>query len=81
MVILLIVIYACCGCDFSKCLTFLKKRFGLSKVSVIHGPCLSAWVFAGPSRNQLARVIIVNTTSLYLLFTFVGCANPLSGII
>ena len=81
VIILLIVINAGYGGGFSNCPTILAERFGLSKVSAIHGLCLSAWGFAGLSGNQLATAILVNTGSLDLLFTIVGAAYLLSLII
>ena len=64
----------------------LHDRYGMDKVSTIHGVVLSAWAFAGLTGNQLAkivtelptsyspRIIIVCSLILYLIGSYF-CTN------
>ena len=57
-VILLCVINAGYGGGFSTLPTLLFSKFGMEKISTIHGFALSAWAWAGMSGNQLTNLII-----------------------
>ena len=55
---MLCVINAGYGGGFSTLPTLLQSKFGMEKISTIHGMTLSAWAFAGLSGNQLSNLII-----------------------
>ena len=57
-VIMLCVINAGYGGGFSTLPTLLYSKFGMEKISTIHGFALSAWAWAGLSGNQLTNLII-----------------------
>lgn len=57
-VIMLCVINAGYGGGFSTLPTLLYSKFGMDKISTIHGFALSAWAWAGLSGNQLTNLII-----------------------
>ena len=56
--LMLCVITAGYGGGFSTLPTLLQSKFGMEKISTIHGMTLSAWAFAGLSGNQLSNLII-----------------------
>ena len=70
IVILLCVINAGYGGGFSTLPTLLQSKFGMEKISTIHGFVLSAWAWAGLSGNQLSNLII-NGMSLSYEYLFV----------
>jgi OFA family oxalate/formate antiporter-like MFS transporter len=56
----LCIINAGYGGGFSTLPTLLQSKFGMNKISTIHGLALSAWAFAGLSGNQLSKFILDN---------------------
>ena len=70
IVILLCVINAGYGGGFSTLPTLLQSKFGMEKISTIHGFVLSAWAWAGLSGNQLSNLII-NRMNLSYEYLFV----------
>ena len=56
--IMLCVVNAGYGGGFSTLPTLLQSKFGMDKISMIHGFALSAWAWAGLSGNQLSNLII-----------------------
>ena len=58
VVVMLCVINAGYGGGFSTLPTLLQSKFGMEKISTIHGLALSAWAWAGLSGNQLSNLII-----------------------
>lgn len=58
VVVVLCVINAGYGGGFSTLPTLLQTKFGMQKISTIHGLALSAWAWAGLSGNQLSNLII-----------------------
>lgn len=58
VVFLLCVINAGYGGGFSTLPTLLQSKFGMERISTIHGFVLSAWAWAGLSGNQLSDFII-----------------------
>lgn len=58
IVLMLCVINAGYGGGFSTLPTLLQSKFGMEKISTIHGLALSAWAWAGLSGNQLSNLII-----------------------
>ena len=58
IVLMLCVINAGYGGGFSTLPTLLQSKFGMEKISTIHGLALSAWAWAGLSGNQLSHLII-----------------------
>ena len=55
---MLCVINAGYGGGFSTLPTLLQSKFGMNKISTIHGLALSAWAWAGLSGNQLSNLVI-----------------------
>ena len=70
IVILLCIINAGYGGGFSTLPTLLQSKFGMDKISTIHGLALSAWALAGLSGNQLSNEII-NKMNLSYEYLFV----------
>lgn len=70
IIILLCVINAGYGGGFSTLPTLLQSKFGMEKISTIHGFALSAWAWAGLSGNQLSNLII-NRMNLSYEYLFV----------
>jgi len=58
IVIMLCLINAGYGGGFSTLPTLLQSKFGMDKISTIHGFALSAWAWAGLSGNQLSNLLI-----------------------
>ena len=82
MIIMLCVINAGYGGGFSTLPTLLQSKFGMEKISTIHGLALSAWAWAGLSGNQLSNLIINQMQYSYnVLFVILGCLYTLSFII
>lgn len=55
---MLCIVNAGYGGGFSTLPTLLQNKFGMGKISTIHGLTLSAWAFAGLSGNQISNLII-----------------------
>lgn len=55
---MLCIINAGYGGGFSTLPTLLQSRFGMEKISTIHGLALSAWAWAGLSGNQISNLVI-----------------------
>lgn len=82
MIIMLCVINAGYGGGFSTLPTLLQSKFGMEKISTIHGLALSAWAWAGLSGNQLSNLVINQMQYSYnVLFVILGCLYTLSFII
>lgn len=82
IVILLCMINAGYGGGFSTLPTLLQSKFGMEKISTIHGFALSAWAWAGLSGNQLSNLIINNMGLTYIhLFIVLGILYFISFII
>lgn len=56
--LMLCVINAGYGGGFSTLPTLLQSKFGMEKISTIHGLTLSAWAIAGLTGNQISNLII-----------------------
>ena len=54
----LCIVNAGYGGGFSTLPTLLESKFGMKRISMIHGFALSAWGWAGLSGNQLSNVIL-----------------------
>ena len=63
MIILLLVINAGYGGGFSTLPALLSERFGMKKISKIHGLALSAWAIAGLTGNNMSELILGATGS------------------
>ena len=73
VVVMLMVINAGYGGGFSTLPTLLQSKFGMEKISTIHGLALSAWAWAGLSGNQLSN-LLVNTLGLDYVVLFIVLA-------
>ena len=58
------IINAGYGGGFSTLPALLSERFGMKKISQIHGLALSAWAVAGITGNNTSEIIL-NATSNY----------------
>ncbi|KFJ05127.1 major facilitator superfamily permease [Bifidobacterium tsurumiense] len=68
VVAMLLVINAGYGGGFSTLPALLSSRFGMQKISGIHGIALSAWAFAGLTGNQITATVLNATGSYNLVF-------------
>lgn len=58
VIVLLCVVNAGYGGGFSTLPILLSNKFGMEKISTIHGFALSAWAWAGLSGNQLSNLLL-----------------------
>ena len=58
IVVMLCIINSGYGGGFSTLPTFLESKFGMKRISMIHGFALSAWGWAGLSGNQLSNFVL-----------------------
>lgn len=58
IVVMLCIINSGYGGGFSTLPTFLESKFGMNRISMIHGFALSAWGWAGLSGNQLSNLVL-----------------------
>ena len=65
VVALLIVVNLGYGGGFSTLPALLSSRFGMDKISKIHGIALSAWAVAGITGNNMSEVILKATNRTY----------------
>ncbi len=63
-IVYLLVVNAGYGGGFSTLPALLSERFGMTKISQIHGLALSAWAVAGLTGNNTSEIIL-NTTGNY----------------
>ena len=82
VVLLLIVINAGYGGGFSTLPALLSERYGMDKISKIHGLSLSAWAIAGLTGNNMSEIILklsnnnynyilISTLMLYVVATLI----------
>ena len=64
-IILLIVINAGYGGGFSTLPALLSERYGMDKISKIHGLALSAWAIAGLTGNNMSEIILKLSNNNY----------------
>ena len=67
----LLIVNAGYGGGFSTLPALLSERFGMKKISQIHGLALSAWAIAGLTGNNTSELIL-NTTENYNYIIAVG---------
>lgn len=77
----LLIINAGYGGGFSTLPALLSERFGMKKISQIHGLALSAWAIAGLTGNNTSEIILNSTnsyntvilvaTALYIISLFI----------
>ncbi len=60
---LLFTVNAGYGGGFSNLPTLLSDVYGMGNISSLHGIALSAWAFAGLTGNQVAQLIVSNSSS------------------
>ena len=74
VILLLVIVNLGYGGGFSTLPALLSSRFGMKKISKIHGISLSAWAIAGITGNNMSELILNLTNRRYdyiLLFTFI----------
>ena len=86
VIVMLMVINAGYGGGFSTLPTLLQSKFGMEKISMIHGLALSAWAWAGLSGNQLSNFIINTlgfdyTVLIWVLYVLYGVSLCITGSI
>ena len=65
VIALLIIVNAGYGGGFSTLPALLSSRFGMDKISKIHGLSLSAWAVAGITGNNMSELILSLTNRTY----------------
>lgn len=63
VITLIFLVNAGYGGGFSNLPTLLSDQYGMSSISAIHGITLSAWAFAGLTGNQVATLIVNNSSN------------------
>ena len=69
----LLVINVGYGGGFSTLPALLSERFGMQKISQIHGLALSAWAVAGLTGNNMSEIVLRHTGN-YQMVIFIGAA-------
>ena len=64
-ILLLIIVNLGYGGGFSTLPALLSERFGMEKISSIHGLALSAWGFAGLTGNNMSELILSLSNKTY----------------
>lgn len=67
----LLIVNAGYGGGFSTLPALLSERFGMKKISQIHGLALSAWAIAGLTGNNTSEIILSNTNN-YNMVVIIG---------
>lgn len=65
VILLLVIVNLGYGGGFSTLPALLSSRFGMEKISKIHGLALSAWAFAGITGNNMSEIILNHTNRTY----------------
>ncbi len=65
VILLLIIVNLGYGGGFSTLPALLSERFGMDKISKIHGLALSAWAIAGLTGNNMSELILNLTNHTY----------------
>lgn len=65
VIALLIIVNLGYGGGFSTLPALLSSRFGMEKISKIHGLALSAWAIAGITGNNMSELILASTNRTY----------------
>lgn len=65
VIALLIIVNLGYGGGFSTLPALLSSRFGMEKISKIHGLALSAWAIAGLTGNNMSEIILKHTGRTY----------------
>jgi len=64
-ILLLVIVNSGYGGGFSTLPALLSERFGMEKISSIHGLALSAWAIAGLTGNNMSELILNLTNRTY----------------
>ena len=64
-ILLLVIVNAGYGGGFSTLPALLSERFGMDKISSLHGLALSAWGIAGLTGNNMSELILNLTNRTY----------------
>ena len=65
VILLLVIINLGYGGGFSTLPALLSERFGMDKISKIHGLALSAWAVAGLTGNNMSELILNLSNNKY----------------
>jgi OFA family oxalate/formate antiporter-like MFS transporter len=65
VIALLLIVNLGYGGGFSTLPALLSERFGMDRISKIHGLALSAWAIAGLTGNNMSELILKNTNNNY----------------
>ena len=74
VVLLLVIVNLGYGGGFSTLPALLSSRFGMEKISKIHGLSLSAWAVAGLTGNNMSAIILKHTGEKYDYILFATLA-------
>lgn len=66
VILMLCIVNMGYGGGFSTLPTLLQSKFGMDRISTIHGFALSAWAWAGLSGNQLSNLILNKLGGTYV---------------
>lgn len=80
VIFLLIVINAGYGGGFATLPALLSQRFGMKKVSQIHGLTLTAWAVAGLTGNNLSEIILEKTDGYTLVLVTICVLYVVGGL-
>lgn len=72
VIVYLLIINAGYGGGFSTLPALLSERFGMQKISQIHGLALSAWAVAGITGNNSSEIILNITSGNYQIILIVS---------
>lgn len=81
VIILLLVINAGYGGGFATLPALLSQRFGMQKVSQIHGLTLTAWAVAGLTGNNMSEIILGYTNSYNFVLITIAVLYAISGVV
>ena len=74
VILLLVIVNLGYGGGFSTLPALLSSRFGMDKISKIHGLSLSAWAVAGLTGNNMSAIILKHTGDRYDYILFATLA-------
>ena len=74
VILLLVIVNLGYGGGFSTLPALLSSRFGMEKISKIHGLSLSAWAVAGLTGNNMSAIILKHTGEKYDYILFATLA-------
>ena len=81
VILLLVIVNLGYGGGFSTLPALLSSRFGMDKISKIHGLSLSAWAVAGLTGNNMSAIILKHTGERYDYILFATLAFYVAALV